>query len=194
MKIGKLGKAVKITDPLEMVGFIRSNGTQCQFVSMLTVTVPKVRKDCPYPGVVKVSRRNGLLNMNYNTAVRKRISESLGVPIADVEYTNGETWFKHETQADGKALPLVTNKRKDDGKFYVQYFPVRTSGTRYVLPGGELVSEESLKPFFYARPEREEYKPVTCVFNVANIKELRASKVIMQTGATEAAEAILAHS
>lgn len=192
MKIGKLGKAVKITDPLEMVGFIRTNGTQCQFVSMLTVTVPKVKVACPFKGVVKVSRRNGLINMNYNTAVKKRLAEFLGVPIAEAEYENGAVWFKHETQSDGKQLPLVVNKNKDDGKFYVQYFPVRSSGTKYVLPNGETVNEEALKPFFYARPEREEYKPVTCVFNVANIKELRASKVIVQTDAAEQAETILA--
>jgi len=61
-----------------------------------------------------------------------------------------------------------------------------------VLPNGETVNEETLKPFFYARPEQEEYKPITCVFDIANIKELRASKVIIQTDATEQAETILA--
>lgn len=191
MKIGKLAKAVKITDPLEMVGFLRTNGTTCQFVSMLTVTEPKLKKSCPYVGVKKISRRNGLLNVNFNTAVRKRLSESLGLPMNDVEYVNGKTWFVHEMTSDGKALPLVKHETKNDGKFYVQYFPIRSSGTKYVLPNGETVSESVLEQYFYARSESE-FKPATCVFHVENITELRASKVIIQTDDTENVETILA--
>ena len=193
MKLGKLSKAVKITDPLEMVGFIRTNGTQCQFVSMLTVTEPKMRKDSPYKGVVKVSRRNGLLNVNYNTSVSKRLAEMFNVPPSEVQYIPGETWFKHQKTEDGRPLPLVVNKNKEDGKIYVQYFPIRTSGTKYVMPNGEQVAEEKLEPFFYARAEKEVWKPATCVFHVANIKELRASRVIVQTEDTAQAEQVLAH-
>lgn len=189
---------VKITDPLEMVGFIRTNGTRCQFVSMLTVTEPKLKANCPFKGVVKVSRRNGLLNMDYNKAVRSRISKALGVPMADVEYTNGNVWFAHEiiTFGEGKEqtkknLPLVFNKTKNDGKKYLQYFPLRSKQTRYVLPNGEEISEEQLKPYFYARSEQVEYKPTTCVFKIESIKELRASGLVIQTDETEAAEANL---
>jgi hypothetical protein len=192
MKNTKYGKAVKITDPLEMVGFIRTNGTQCQFISMLTVTVPKLKVACPYKGVVKVSRRNGLINMNYNKAVRTRIAKALGVPLADAEYENGKTWFVHQTDENGKALPLVKNATKDNGKHYLQYFPIRSSGTKYIMANGEEVTEEQLQPYFYSRPEREEYKPVTCVFDVANIKTLHASKVTVLTDGTEAAEEVLA--
>ena len=184
---------VKITDPLEMVGFIRTNGTGCQFVSMLTVTEPKLKKSCPFVGVKKVSRRNGLINMRYNDAVRKRLAATLGVPMADVEYENGNVWFKHQMTQDGKPLPLVVNKTKDNGKYYVQYFPLRSSATKYILPNGEEVTKEQLKPHFYATSKREEYKPITCVFDVANIKELRASRVIVETSGTEAAQATLAH-
>jgi len=186
---------VKITDPLEMVGFIRTNGTACQFVSMLTVTEPKLKVSCPFKGVTKVSRRNGLLNVNYNTAVRRRISKALGVPLADVEYTNGAVWFAHEIMMLGdekKNLPLVFHATKNDGKKYLQYFPLRSKQTRYVLPNGEEVSEEQLKPYFYAKSEREEYKPNTCVFKIESIKELRASGVVIQTDETEDAEANLA--
>ena len=190
IKVGKLAKAVKITDPLEMVGFIRTNGTQCQFVSMLTVTEPKLKKTCPFKNVIKISRRNGLINMNYNKAVRSRIAENLGIELADVEYDNGNVWFKHDLTEDGKTLPLVVNKNKDDGKYYVQFFPVRTSGTKY-MSNGEVISKEQLEPYFYAEREVSEFKPITCVFHVGNIKELHASRVIVKTNETDKMQAVL---
>lgn len=192
MKIGKLEKAVKITDPLEMVGFIRTNGTRCQFISMLTVTEPKLKKSCPYVGVLKVSRRNGLINVNYNKAVRNRLAKSLGVALADVEYTNGKTWFVHQTDENGKALPLVKHATKETGKHYLQYFPIRSSGTKYVLPNGEEIAESQLKPYFYAESKSEEYKPATCVFEVGNIKTLHCSQVTILTEDSETAETIIA--
>jgi len=83
---------VTIGSHLEMVGFIKGNGTQCRFVSMVSETEPKLRAGCPFKGVVKVSRKRGMINANYNTAVRKRIAARLGVEIKDVEYQNGEVW------------------------------------------------------------------------------------------------------
>lgn len=182
---------VKITDPLEMVGFIRTNGTRCQFVSMLTVTAPKLKKGCPFEGVKKYSRRNGLLNVQYNAAVRRNIAKTLGVPMADVEYENGQVWYVHQTTTDGKALPLVVNKTKQDGKFYLQYYPMRSAGTVYRLPNGETVEEETLKPWFYAKSKRDEYKPRVVCFDVANIAELRASQVIIETDKTAQAQVII---
>lgn len=188
-------QTVTITDAMEMVGFLRTNGTQCQFVSMLTKTpVTKISVKCPYKNVVKVSRRNGLINVNYNMAVRRRLAAALNAPIADVEYTNGQTWFIHETAVIGqetKALPLCVNKKTPkSGKFYMQYFPLRSSRTRYLLPNGEEVAESLLEPFFYSR-ERDEYKPATCVFSIENIKELRCSGVVIKTEETEVVEAEL---
>ena len=77
---------VQILDQLEMVGFIKSNGTQCRFVSLVSSTAPKLRKGCPFDGVRKVSRKNGIVNANFNTSVRNRIAEKLGVTLSEVEY------------------------------------------------------------------------------------------------------------
>jgi hypothetical protein len=188
MKLGKLKKMVKITDPLEMVGFIKTNGTQCQFVSMLTVTEPKLKKSCPYVGVTKVSRRNGLINMNYNTAVLKRIAASIGQPISEVSYENGAVWFEHIKDGEGKALPLVQHAKTPNG-FYLQYFPLKSKDS-YQLSNGEPITEDKLKPFFYARKESD-YKPITCVFKMDNIKELRAAGFIIQTDEVPVVESIL---
>lgn len=189
----KYGRAVRITDPLEMVGFIRTNKTNCQFVSLLTVTEVKLKVSCPHKNVVKVSRRNGLINMNYNMAVRRRIAENLNVPLSDAKYENGETWFIHETDEAGKALPLVHHKAKDDGKFYLQYFPIRSSQTKYFGEKGEEIPESTLKPFFYAKKEQDDFKPVTCVFNVANIREMRAARVIVKDDLADETQSILSH-
>jgi hypothetical protein len=180
---------VKISHHLEMVGFIKTNGTQCRFVSMVSETEPKLRAGCPYKGVVKVSRKNGLINRNYNKAVEKLVAAKLGVSPSDVEYEAGETWYRHEMTSDGKALPLCVHKTKNDGKFYLQYFPM-SSKHKYRLPYGDIISESVLEPWFYARKESE-FKPVVICVGMENIKELRASGVIMQASDLADAESIL---
>jgi hypothetical protein len=181
---------VEISDPLEMVGFIKANGTSCRFVSMVSETVvTKLRAGCPFKGVIKTSRKRGMINMNYNRAVCKGIAEKLGVEVKEVEYENGAVWYKHMQTVDGKALPLVIHATKETGKHYLQYFPT-ASENAYKMPSGEIVTEEQLKPYFYA-DNRAEYKPCVIAVDVSNIKQLRASGVIMQTSDIAEAEALL---
>lgn len=182
---------VKITNHLEMVGFLRTNGTQSQFVSMLTATKPDLKKNCPYKNVMKISRRNGLINVDYNKSVRRRLANINQIPLKEATYENGNVWFTHEMTGEGKRLPLVVNKKTlgTDGKIYLQYFPLKSKQTKYVLPNGETVKEELLKPYFYSK-SHSEFKPITCVFDIQNIVELRASNLIIQTEDTETVENI----
>jgi len=183
---------VSIQSHLEMVGFIKSNGTQCRFVSMVSETEPKLKKSCPFVGVKKISRKRGMINANYNTAVRKRIAERLGVDFKEVEYQNGDVWYMHLNTTDGKALPLCVNKKTpDNGEYYLQFYPTHSEDV-YQLPNGEIVQESQLEPYFYARSARSEFKPVVISLKVSNIKELRASGVIMQAEDLADAEAALA--
>jgi hypothetical protein len=185
---------VEIGDPLEMVGFLKGNGTACRFVSIVSRTLVKnLRAGCPWRGqVTKVSRKVGMINMNFNTAVRKRIAEKLGVEINDVEYQNGNVWYQHLHTVDGKPLPVVVNKKTpDNGEHYLQFFPTKAESS-YVLADGTPIEEEKLKPFFYA-DNREEWKPVVISINVANIKKLCASGVVMQAEDLAEAEAELAN-
>lgn len=175
-----------------MVGFLKTNATNCRFVSILTETEPKLRKGSPFKGVLKVSRKRGMINANYNTAVRKRIAEKLGVEIKQVEYENGEVWYKHLETVDHKALPLVVNKNTpENGEFYLQYYPT-SSENAYRMPNGDTVTDEQLKPWFYKQSERAEFKPVVISIKVSNIKRLAASGVIMQAEDLAEAEAALA--
>lgn len=185
---------VSIMSHLEMVGFIKANGTECRFVSLVSETEPKLRAGCPYKGVLKVARRRGLLNVNFNTSVRKHLAEKMGVEVKDVEYENGEVWYRHVLTADGKPLPLCVNKKvalpDADTEYYMQFFP-RSSDTIYRMPDGRLISEAELQPFFYKQSERDNFKPIVISIKVSNIKELRASGVIMQAEDIAEAEAAL---
>lgn len=183
---------VKIASELEMLGFLKANGTECRFVSILTVTpVKNVRAACPFKaGLTKVAKRCGIINANYNTSVRRRIADKLGVTLSDVEYENGEVWYTHLKTGDNKPLPVVVNKTKHDGKHYLQFFAHKTD-SKYFLANGDEIPVEKVAPYFYDR-KREDFKPNVIAVDLGNVKELRASGVIMEAPDFEHAESLLA--
>lgn len=183
---------VQIQNHLEMVGFIKSNGTQCRFVSMVTETpVKNIKAACPFKGVIKIARRRGMINVNYVASVERRISERMGVKPSEVEYTPGNVWSTHLTTVDGKTLPLLVNKKTpENGEYYLQFFTT-SSDNVYRMPNGEPVLESQLKPWFYER-NCDSFKPPVISVNVSNIKELRASGVVMQAEDIAEAESALA--
>ena len=163
---------------MEMVGFIRSIGTECRFVSMVTETEVKMRKTGnPFVGAVKRSRRNGLVNINFVTAVEKRLKELTGKAT---EYVAGSTWYEHTMTEDGRPLPLCVHK-KDNRKFYIQYFPHRTLGrNEYFLNGRRLTETEVSQMKTFITPDnRAEHKPAVITLAMDSIRELRARKVAM---------------
>lgn len=183
-----------------MAGFIKSNGTQCRFVSLVSRTpVVDIRAGNPWgaskktkSGLFKVSRKNGIVNANYNTSVRNRIAEKLGIKLSEVEYENGEVWYQHLLTVDGKPLPLVQHKdeTKRGGKLYLQYFPHKANSV-YVNEQGDTVADSLVEPWLYAKSERPDYKPTVIAIELGNVKELRASGVIMQAEDLAEAETAL---
>lgn len=195
---------VKMMDQLEMVGFLKTNGTACRFVSLVCKTpVVKIRVGNPFGQVIKggkvqgecrlfkVAKKVGIINANYNTSVRKRLADKLGVDLAEVEYENGEVWFKHILTSDGKNLPLVVNKDETKAGYYVQYFP-HTSTHAYVNDKGETIADEVIQPYLYKETERPDYKPCTIAINLANICQFKASGVIIEMPNFDEAAAVLA--
>jgi len=195
---------VKMMDTLEMVGFIKTNGTACRFVSLVCKTpVVKIKASNPFGQVIKggkvqgecqlfkVASKIGIINANYNTSVRNRIAEKLGVTLSEVEYENGEVWFKHVQTADGKNLPLVVNKDESKAGYYVQYFPHKSTH-KYVNAAGEVIPDEIVKPHLYKESERPDFKPCTIAINLANICQFKASGVVIEMPDFEEAAAILA--
>lgn len=183
-----------------MLGFLKSNGTQCRFVAMVSKTpVVAIKVSNPWgaskktkSGLYKVSRKNGIINANYNKSVRSRIAAATGVELAEVEYTSGETWYSHIPTVDGRSLPVVWHKdeAKRNGNYYLQYFPHKSTSV-YVNEAGEIVPDETVKPYLYKESELEDFKPCVIAVNLCNIVELRASGVIMQAEDIDEAEAIL---
>jgi hypothetical protein len=165
----------------DVVGFLKTNGTNCRLVSLVTETQPKMKPGCPFSGVVKVSRKRGIVNANYNTSVRRRIAKHLGVALKEVEYNDGNVWYRHLTTADGQLLPLVVNKKvktpSESTEHYLQFFTTRSSN-EYRLPSRDTVTAEQLKPWFVKQAEKPHYKPTVISIKVSNIKKMRASVVL----------------
>ena len=191
---------VQMVSDLEMLGFLKGNGTACRFVAITTKTpVVKIRAGNPWgagaktkTGLYKVSRKTGIINANYNTSVRKRIAEKLGVEMKDVEYENGEVWYVHLQTSDGKNLPVVQHKDEAKrGKYYLQYCPHKSINA-YVDKSGNTEPDEVVHPWLYKESERPDYKPSVISVDLHNIKQLKASGVIIDVPDFEEAEASLA--
>ena len=185
---------VQMETPAEMLGFLKTNGTECRFVAIISNTpVVKMRKDSPYQGIRKVSKKIGIINANYNKSVRTRLADKLGVKLSEVDYENGNVWYEHLKTTTGKTLPIVQHKdeAKRDGKFYLQYYP-HSSTHKYVMANGDIVPDETLKPFLYKESERSDYKPSVIVFELGNICQLKASGIIVEMPDLAMAETILA--
>jgi hypothetical protein len=198
----KREQVVSMVSTLEMLGFLKTNGTNCRFVSMTTKTpVVKIRAKNPWnagaktqSGLFKVSKKIGIINADYVASVERRIAEALGVKPGEVQYTAGTTWYKHLTTADGKPLPVVINKDEaKQGEFYLQYFPMtERSVNAYVNDAGEPVADEVVKPWLYAESPRSEYKPAVIAVKLSNIVRLKASGIVIEMPELPEVEAALA--
>ena len=199
---------VSMASELEMLGFIKANGTQCRFVSMTTRTpVVKMRVSNPFHtikngkvigevGLWKVSRKIGIINANFNTSVRRRIAEKLGVNLSEVEYENGEVWYTHLMTLDNppRPLPLVWHKdeaKRAQGGHYLQYFPQKSENA-YCNGAMEPVADDVVKPFLYAESERPDYKPAVISVSLRNIHRLKASGVVVEMPELSEVETLLA--
>lgn len=198
---------IQMVSELEMLGFLKTNGTACRFVAIVSKTpVVKIKKGNPWHVVKdgkvvgdcnlwKVSRKIGIINANYNTSVRNRIADKLGVTLSEVEYENGEVWYEHLKTGEGKALPVVQHKdeTKRNGQHYLQYFPqVEKSVNSYVNGAGEPVKPEEIKPWAYAESERPDYKPAVIAVNLRNVHCLKASGIVIEMPELAEVEAALA--
>ncbi len=181
---------VEFQSHLEIVGFIKAQGTQCRFIGMTSRTIPKnIKAASPYKGVIKTSIKYGMINVDYAEAVKRRIVEKLGLDPAKTTYEAQESWHEHLFTTDGKPLPLVKNKNKDDGELYLMYYP-RGSKNAYNMPDGTPVKEEDIKPWFYERKDSG-FKPPVIMPKLSNILRLAASGVILQSEDIEEAEALV---
>ena len=195
-----------MTSELEMLGFLKGNGTQCRFVSM-TCRTPVVKMSVKNPfhtikngqvvgevGLWKVARKLGIINANFNTSVRRRIADKLGVNLSEVEYESGTTWYCHLMTADNPPRPLPVVWHKDEAKrngYYLQYFPQKSTDA-YCNAKGEPVDFASIKPFLYRESERPDYKPAVISIKLGNIHRLKSSGIVVEMPELEEVESLLA--
>lgn len=188
---------VQMINELEMLGFIKTNGTQCRFVGMTIKTpVVKIKSGNPWnagkseTGLYKISRKIGLINVDYNASVQRRIAEKIGVPASKVDYIPGKCWYHHLQTVDGKNLPIIENNNPEKPGYYLQYFPSKSLENHYVNEAGEMEFDEVVKPWLYAESIRPDYKPATMTVKLANIVQLKASGVVIEMPGIEEVEAI----
>lgn len=194
-------EAVESTD---LIGFLTANGRQCRFASMLTKTpVVKLKVGNPFHPIVKgqivgncklfkVSRKVGLINANFNTSVRRRIAEKLGVDLEAVDYENGEVWFEHLKDNEGNTLPIVQNKVLERrGDYYVQFFTHKATSF-YVDHKGATVDDAKVKQWAYKESEKPDWKPTTIAVNLSHVYSFKTSGVIVEMPELEAVESLFA--
>ena len=189
----KENTTIKIEDKSEMIDFLRSIGTECRFITVLTETIvdqnktrltgghvrsPKTgkiileRQINPYYGAVKVARRNGFVNADFVQMVEKRYATIMGVPVGDVDYTAGGTWYQHCHSEDNKPLCLCEHQ-KDPSRKYLQMFPLRNLGeTTYWLKGQPMTKDQvnDMYANWVTEDENPEWKPRCIVLAIDSIR------------------------
>jgi hypothetical protein len=193
-----MAKTIEIINHLELLGFLKTNGTGCRFVGITYKTEMEggknIRKGHPFGRLFKVSKFQGLINADYVESVKSRIAAATGYEKSEVTYKSGPSAYIHLMTGEGKALPvLVKAASPDDGVYYLQYFPtVEKTESVYVNEGGDVIPKDEVKPWLYAKGSGSPFKPAVTSLKLANIVELRASGLILTTDEMEEAKSALA--
>lgn len=131
------------------------------------------KTDNPFVGAIKVARRNGLVNVNHENRVNRRMTEA-GV---EANYEAKTTWYLHETTTDGKTTPLCFSK-KDVNVKYLQFFPHRNLNTKYLLNGRELtVQEVATMKTFMPKKDWSDFKQPVITLKMDSIKTIKFRKL-----------------
>lgn len=108
------------------------------FATIVAETEPKVKKDCPYKPVKKLTRVNVTINGNYESMVNRQRARE-----------NKETDFQSMPRAWGERLsgtPIITHK----GNYYLSAKPEKYFESQF-FHNGKPVDENNIKPYFYAK-------------------------------------------
>lgn len=122
-----------------------------QFVSIVTETVPKMRKTGnPYAETaVKVNKYRGIVNFHYDEGVLRRLAKEGKSPD---DFKRGESWHEPVLH-DGKLTPFCRHKKTD--KLYLRFmYQGADEPTYFNRETGLQIPTDALAPFL---PEREAY-------------------------------------
>jgi hypothetical protein len=129
----------------ELVGILLRCSNGASAISFLARTDARCRKN-PFGKIFKVSKFNGMVNLNYTKTVeRARIKEG-----KTPEFRKGESW--HEPVVpEGKLTPLCVHKHDND-KAYLRFIIESVIGEPiFFTEGGDEVSKDQIKDYLQKR-------------------------------------------
>lgn len=105
----------------------------------------------PYRGrtISKVCRYNGVVNFDYEKALRKRL-QALGENSQDVQAGNAS--YEIETHEDGRMKPFCRNRRT--GQRYLRMLLNSKLSTTYVDERGNVIPTNELQPYLQDTSDR----------------------------------------
>lgn len=136
------------------------------FATIVAETEPKVKKDCPYKPVKKLTRVNVTINGNYENMVNNQRGRE-----------GKSQTFESMPRAWGERIqgtPVITHK----GNYYLAAKPEKYFESSF-FHNGQPVDEKEIKPYFYARGETRQGTDKEVKerdFSFGNIREIVMNK------------------
>jgi len=155
---------ISSTDFIAMLYSVRG----ATMVSFIASTEPKMKGGNPFPGLRKITKINGVLNFNYQSAVNRQ-REREGV-VAD---------FVAEPRKWGvrvEGTPLVTH----NGKTYIEAKVERSDIVAYVMPDLSPVDPDEVAKWLPARHNGRQAVEKAVIlrdFSIENIRSMKLRKV-----------------
>ena len=166
-----------------LIQFVAGLGNASRFVSLLTVTEPKMNKKHretkqpnPYEGkVIKISQYVFHLNADYKKKVEKAIEKETG---EKAEYQVQENYFDHIDICKS----IVVNK-KDLNKKYIAGIVLSVKSKYYLNNGNgkySPINKELLSPYF-PPITKGEFKPEFRTISLDNIVRIKSGKAVFKS-------------
>jgi len=150
---------------MDLLNTLQALGNRPTFLSMLSVTEPKLAKGCPYRNVRKISKVFGIANFRYQNSVNaQREREGL---LADLE-AKPRQWGFHVPGS-----PLIVHK----GKYYLEIKVEKILKHARYLSEGKFISPEAIKPYLPSKRDsgRQEVDKAIILrdYSLESIRNLR---------------------
>jgi hypothetical protein len=147
-----------------------------KFISLTTVTTPKLKVSCPYDEVVKVAESNVQINYDYVNAVERTLTRE-GKDLDD--YKPGTTWYDTVVDQKGRLTPWARHKKT--GEIYLRARLIKQLSSKYFDQNGTQISEEKLKPYLpagrKASSQGTDNQVMAVTYRIDSVRSLRLDGV-----------------
>jgi hypothetical protein len=172
-------KAIMNYNP-EVIDTIKEFGNGSRFLSMITLTEPKMLKKNrktkepnPYEGrIVKLTKYVFHINADYKKVVEKQIKKTTG---EEVDYPVKENYFRHTD-----ICKSIVTDRKSETKLYICGI-LRNTKSKWFLKTetGKLVmiDKKQLKDYLPEK-KKSEFKPEFRTIELKNVLRIQSGKIV----------------